>query len=342
MYQQTAADGASGCVMVPAKTLRACLAINDFRMYSCALEFCALLLLSFATYCKEAGGRRPDSRQWQSQHTRCRCRICGRRAANDTADTIERWYKALPSFQLSPWKPCWLAALQLSSRSRRRHCEADAHGGEEIRTDRQGQGKLMESEQLCFRVALPASHWSMGQEGLAEDHAQVGRDDECGGLLSERAATPDDASSSGWLGDVSKVIGKLLGRKAAEVSTLLLHFRSGPPEDSVSRKRPKDHPGLLDIFAWVDDFEKLFDAISRVTFDKIDRRKIKEIKSVAGNSDERVILQAPVMAQGNIEDWLQNLEAEMQRSVRRECRLAAGECGFGLEILQLMFSAKHD
>ncbi|CAE7456958.1 ODA2 [Symbiodinium sp. CCMP2592] len=76
-----------------------------------------------------------------------------------------------------------------------------------------------------------------------------------------------------------------------------------------------------------DDFEKLFDAISRVTFDKIDRRKIKEIKSVAGNSDERVILQAPVMAQGNIEEWLQNLEAEMQRSVRRECRLAAGECG---------------
>ncbi|CAE7756669.1 ODA2, partial [Symbiodinium necroappetens] len=183
---------------------------------------------------------------------------------------------------------------------RRRHCEADAHGGKEVRTDRQG---------------------------LAEDHAQVGRDNECGGLLPERAATPDDASASGWIGDVSKVIGELLGRKAAEVSTLLLHFRSGPPEDSVARKRPGDHPGLLDIVECVDDFEKLFDAISRVTFDKIDRRKIKEIKSVAGSSDERVILQAPVMAQGNIEEWLQNLEAEMQRSVRRECRLAAGECG---------------
>lgn len=51
-----------------------------------------------------------------------------------------------------------------------------------------------------------------------------------------------------------------------------------------------------------DDFEKLFDAISRVTFDKLDRRKIKEIKSVAGTSEEKVVLQAPVMAQGNIEE----------------------------------------
>ena len=35
-----------------------------------------------------------------------------------------------------------------------------------------------------------------------------------------------------------------------------------------------------------DDFEKLFDAISRVTFDRLDRRKIKEIKSVSGSSEE--------------------------------------------------------
>merc|ERR1719498_187506 len=33
-----------------------------------------------------------------------------------------------------------------------------------------------------------------------------------------------------------------------------------------------------------EDFEKLFDAISRVTFHKTDRRKIMQIKSVAGNA----------------------------------------------------------
>eukprot|EP00930_Biecheleria_cincta_P100463 TRINITY_DN920_c0_g1_i2.p1 TRINITY_DN920_c0_g1~~TRINITY_DN920_c0_g1_i2.p1 ORF type:complete len:4610 (-),score=1017.36 TRINITY_DN920_c0_g1_i2:106-13935(-) len=75
-----------------------------------------------------------------------------------------------------------------------------------------------------------------------------------------------------------------------------------------------------------DDFEKLFDAISRVTFDKIDRRKILEIQSVAGTAREIVKLQSPVIAQGNIEDWLHTVELEMQRSVRRECRNCALEC----------------
>ena len=76
-----------------------------------------------------------------------------------------------------------------------------------------------------------------------------------------------------------------------------------------------------------EDFEKLFDAISRVTFDKVDRRKIMNIKEVAGSGEEVVALQVPVMAMGNIEDWLGALEAEMQRSVRRECRTCAMECG---------------
>lgn len=83
--------------------------------------------------------------------------------------------------------------------------------------------------------------------------------------------------------------------------------------------------GGSDPDAIQDDFEKLFDAISRVTFDK--SRKITQIKSVAGKDEERVILQAPVTAHGNIEEWLQNLETEMQRSVRRDCRKAANECG---------------
>eukprot|EP00435_Cladocopium_sp_Y103_P012255 s4673_g3.t1 len=83
--------------------------------------------------------------------------------------------------------------------------------------------------------------------------------------------------------------------------------------------------GGSDPDAIQDDFEKLFDAISRVTFDK--SRKITQIKSVAGKDEEKVILQQPVTAHGNIEEWLQNLETEMQRSVRRDCRKAANECG---------------
>eukprot|EP00913_Durusdinium_trenchii_P005594 g5213.t1 len=72
-----------------------------------------------------------------------------------------------------------------------------------------------------------------------------------------------------------------------------------------------------------DDFEKLFDAISRVTFDKLDRRKIKEIKSVAGTSEEKATRLLAIALQ----EWLQNLEVEMKRSVRRDCRVAAQECG---------------
>ena len=43
----------------------------------------------------------------------------------------------------------------------------------------------MKSEQLFVSVYLPSYRWGMGP-GLAEDHAQVGRDNECGG-----AACPD-------------------------------------------------------------------------------------------------------------------------------------------------------
>merc|ERR1719498_1942120 len=74
-----------------------------------------------------------------------------------------------------------------------------------------------------------------------------------------------------------------------------------------------------------EDFEKLFDAISRVTFDKADRKKIVSIKAVAGTAEEVVGLSAPTLAVGNIEDWLLALEAEMQRSIRRECRIASME-----------------
>jgi dynein heavy chain len=70
----------------------------------------------------------------------------------------------------------------------------------------------------------------------------------------------------------------------------------------------------------------LFDSISKIQFDKVDKKKITKIKSVAGTAEEVVELVAPTMAVGNIEDWLLALEAEMKRSVRRECRIAAMEC----------------
>mmetsp|Transcript_3629 Transcript_3629/g.6367 ORF Transcript_3629/g.6367 Transcript_3629/m.6367 type:complete len:3156 (-) Transcript_3629:97-9564(-) len=76
-----------------------------------------------------------------------------------------------------------------------------------------------------------------------------------------------------------------------------------------------------------EDFEKLFDAINRVNFDKVDKKKIVKIKEVSGPVEEVVDLQSAVMAVGNIEDWLLALEAEMQRSVRRECRICSLEMG---------------
>jgi dynein heavy chain len=74
-----------------------------------------------------------------------------------------------------------------------------------------------------------------------------------------------------------------------------------------------------------EDFEKLFDGIGRVTFDKADRKKITKIQCVVGSAQEVVDLQTPVMAVGNIEEWLLECEREMQRSVRRECRICSLE-----------------
>lgn len=72
-----------------------------------------------------------------------------------------------------------------------------------------------------------------------------------------------------------------------------------------------------------EDLEKLFDAISRLEFDKLDKRKIVKLKAIVGNAEEVLDLCSPMMASGNIEDWLSELESEMQKAVRRECRCAA-------------------
>ncbi|OEH76364.1 dynein gamma flagellar outer [Cyclospora cayetanensis] len=82
-----------------------------------------------------------------------------------------------------------------------------------------------------------------------------------------------------------------------------------------------------DAEAVQDDFEKLFDAISRVDFDKADRKKITAIQAVSGSAQEVVPLAAPVKVEGNIEDWLRFLETQMQKSIKRECSYAAHESG---------------
>jgi len=74
-----------------------------------------------------------------------------------------------------------------------------------------------------------------------------------------------------------------------------------------------------------DDFEKLFDAVQKVSFDETNRKNIKDIRSYQGNDEEYVTLIDQVVCEGNIEDWLKVLEKEMQRSVRKLCQQGAAE-----------------
>mmetsp|Transcript_8591 Transcript_8591/g.9745 ORF Transcript_8591/g.9745 Transcript_8591/m.9745 type:complete len:2884 (-) Transcript_8591:1352-10003(-) len=80
-----------------------------------------------------------------------------------------------------------------------------------------------------------------------------------------------------------------------------------------------------------EDFEKLFDAISRVKFDDQDRRLIVSIMQCVGKDVEEVFLTEGVKAEGNIEQWLLNLQIEMQRSMRDVCKDAARDC-FNVEL----------
>ena len=69
-----------------------------------------------------------------------------------------------------------------------------------------------------------------------------------------------------------------------------------------------------------DDFEKLFDAINRVTFDEQDRKLIVSIHQIFSQGcEEDITLVEGVKAEGNIEDWLYAVEGEMQRSMRNIC-----------------------
>eukprot|EP00899_Mesostigma_viride_P009796 jgi/Mesvir1/18818/Mv04309-RA.2 len=63
----------------------------------------------------------------------------------------------------------------------------------------------------------------------------------------------------------------------------------------------------------------LFDSIAQVTFDRVDKTKIIEMISVQG---EKVELYNPVVATGNIEDWLKKLVAGMQNTMKEVIRRA--------------------
>lgn len=73
-------------------------------------------------------------------------------------------------------------------------------------------------------------------------------------------------------------------------------------------------------------YEKVFDSIDRVTHSKSDRNLITEIQSIIGSTKETIALYKPVKAIGNIEDWLGEIETEMQRSLKRLCETASYEC----------------
>jgi dynein heavy chain len=66
-----------------------------------------------------------------------------------------------------------------------------------------------------------------------------------------------------------------------------------------------------------DDYEKLFDAVHEVDVDEQNRKLITRIVCKFGGCMEKVTLTEPVLAEGNIEDWLGKLEKEMQRSMRQ-------------------------
>ena len=78
-------------------------------------------------------------------------------------------------------------------------------------------------------------------------------------------------------------------------------------------------------------FVEVFDAVSRVKFDKENITHIVNQKAgYKGVMDSETIrLSKPVSTNGNIEDWLGQLLKEMKRSMRREIRRIANDVDNG-------------
>ena len=87
------------------------------------------------------------------------------------------------------------------------------------------------------------------------------------------------------------------------------------------------NPVLLQILSQGSDvesvqlyYEKIFDSIAKVVHDPKDVKRILQMKSVAGKDEEVITFHKPVIAQGNIEEWLCALESEMRRTMKELCK----------------------
>ena len=92
------------------------------------------------------------------------------------------------------------------------------------------------------------------------------------------------------------------------------------------------NPGLLvilsqgsDPLSMNDHYEKVFDAISYVEHNKKDKTIIEKIHGDGGDGHEVVPFSTPVKAQGNIEDWLSELQKKMQLTIKDIARSCAGD-----------------
>ena len=92
------------------------------------------------------------------------------------------------------------------------------------------------------------------------------------------------------------------------------------------------NPVLLQVLSQGSDpqsvqayYEKIFDAVSCVEHDKKDPNLIMTIISRAGSDEERVPLQRKVKCVGNIEDWLNDLIVESNRTMKEICADCSAE-----------------
>ena len=100
-------------------------------------------------------------------------------------------------------------------------------------------------------------------------------------------------------------------------------------------------PQLLEILGQGSDpltiqphLKSIFEAISQVSFDRVTRNKILSLMSSEG---EEVQLKEPMLAQGNIEEWLQVLVDSMQETLRDIVRDCATNGLLNLPLEELMF-----
>ena len=73
-------------------------------------------------------------------------------------------------------------------------------------------------------------------------------------------------------------------------------------------------------------YEKVFDSISKVNHDRVDKSVITAMHSISGVDEEVIPFATPVKAAGNIEEWLGAIEKEMQMTLKALCERCALQC----------------